>query len=89
MSGDLKGYPMQGVYTGYGREVPVNKCDCGAPRDGKWAGIHEKGCASLVADEDKSLLEWIKEEREACAKIAEDAPVYGNKQIAALIRARK
>jgi hypothetical protein len=28
----------------------MNACDCGATTEGKWASIHEKGCASLKAE---------------------------------------
>ena len=30
-------------------ETPASNCDCGAPTDGKWAGIHSPRCPAAYA----------------------------------------
>ncbi len=38
----------------------TNECDCGAATEGKWAGIHHHGCASVsavdVTTEDQQII---------------------------------
>lgn len=47
--GALQAIELATLLRGHGISAAVAPCDCGAATTGKWADVHEKGCASLAS----------------------------------------